>query len=168
MSLRIWLILAEAVSLPDGLDRDEHLAGDHHRRGEDAVAHALLGGRRLAGQGVLVDHGHPLDDVAVDRHDLAGVDDDDVALLEPVERDLDLDAVAVEPDVPRLLAEGVQQQLLGVVLRPLDQDAAEAQAPAEHGAGEDRHRPQAADDHDGVEHVDAEPLLLEEDVAAPP
>ena len=150
------------------LDRDEDLAGDHHRRGEDPVADALLGRCRLAGQGVLVDHRHSLDHVPVDRHDLAGVDDDDVALLEPVERHLHLDAVAVEPDVPRLLAEGVQQQLLGVVLRPLDQDPAEAQAPAEHGPGEDRHRPQAADDHDRVEHVDPEPLLLEQDVAAPP
>ena len=107
----------------------------------------------------------PLDDDAVDRHHLAGVDHDDVAGLEPVERDLDLDAVAVEPDVPGLLAEGVQEQLLGVVLRPLHQDAAEAQAPAEHRPGEDRHRPQAADDHDRVEHVHPQPLLLEEDLA---
>ena len=146
------------------LDRDIDLAGDHEGRGEDPVADALLGRRRLAGQGVLIDHRHPLDDVPVHRHDLAGVDDDDVALLEPVHRDLDLGAVAVEPDVPRLLAEGVQQQLLRVVLRPLDQDAAEAQAPAEHRAGEDRHGPQAADDHDRVEHVDPEPLLFEQDL----
>ena len=165
MSLRIRPILAEAVSLPDGLDRDEDLAGDHQRRGEDPVAYPFLGRRRLAGQRVLVDHGHPLDDVAVDRHDLAGVDDDEVALLEPVERDLDLGAVAVEPGVPRLLAERVEQQLLRVVLGPLDQEAAEAEAPAEHGAGEDRHGPQAADDHDRVEHVDAEPLLLDQDLA---
>ena len=72
------------------LDRDLDLAGHHHRRGEDPVADPLLGRRRLAGQGVLVDHRHALDDVPVDRHDLAGVDDDDVALLELVERDLDL------------------------------------------------------------------------------
>ena len=98
MSLRIWLILAEAVSLPDCLDRDLDLAGHHHRRGEDPVADPLFGGRRLAGQGVLVDHGHPLDDVPVDRHDLAGIDDDDVALLERCRRDLDLDVVAVQPD----------------------------------------------------------------------
>ena len=86
MSLRIWLILADAVSLPEVSTDDEDLAGDHHRRGEDAVADALLGRRRLAGQGVLVDHRHALDHVPVDRHDLAGVHDDDVALLEPVER----------------------------------------------------------------------------------
>jgi hypothetical protein len=90
---------------------------------------------------------------------------DDVALLEPVERHLHLDAVAAEPDVSRLLAEGVEQQLLGVVLRPLDQDPAEAEAPAEDCPGEDRQGPQTADHHDRVEHVDAQPLLLEEDLA---
>jgi len=144
-----------------GLNRHQDLAGDHHRGGEHAVAHPLLGRRRLAGEGVLVDHRHALDDVAVDRHHLAGGHDDDVVLLELVERYLDLDAVAVEPDVPRLLAERVQQQLLGIVLSPLDQHAAEAQAPAEHGSREDRHRPQAADDDDGIQDIDPEPLLLE-------
>ena len=62
------------------LDRDEDLAGDHHGGGEDAVADSLLGRSGLAGQGMLVDHRHPLDDVAVDRDDLAGMHDNDVTL----------------------------------------------------------------------------------------
>ena len=48
---------------------------------------------------------HPLDHVPVDRDDLAGVDDDDVAFLELVGRHLDLGRSAAEPDIPRLLAE---------------------------------------------------------------
>ena len=93
--------------IPGLLDLDIHLAGDHHGGGEDAVADPLLGGRGFAGERVLVDHGHPFLDEPVDRHDLAGIDDDDVAGLEFIQRDLDLDAVLVEPDVPGLLAEGV-------------------------------------------------------------
>ncbi len=147
-----------------GFDRYEHLAGDHHGGGKDAVAHSLLGRRRLAGKGVLIDQRHSLDDVAVDRDHLARGHDDDVTLGELVERHLDLYPVAVEPDVSRLLAERIQEKFLGVVLCPLDQHTAEPEAPAENGPRENRHRAEASDDDDGVEHIDAEPLLLEEDV----
>ena len=64
------------------LDRYENLAGHHQGRGEHPVAHAFLGGRRFAGQSVLVDHRQPFGDDAVHRHHLARVDDDDVAGLE--------------------------------------------------------------------------------------
>ena len=90
------------------LDLDQDLAGHHQGRGEDPITDPFLGRRRLARQGVLIDHGHTLDDDPVDRDDLAGVDHDHVQRLEPVQRDLDLGAVAVQPDVARLLAEGVQ------------------------------------------------------------
>ena len=67
-----------------------------------------------------------------------------------------------EIDEARLLAEDVQQPLLGVVLRLLEELAPGAQAPGEHGAGEDLAGRQADEDDDRVEHVDAEPSLLEE------
>ena len=86
-----------------------HLAGDHDGRCEDAVTHSLLDRHRLACQCVLVDHRQTLDDDAVDRHHLAGVDGDDIALVEPVERRLDLDTVLDQPDVARLFAESPQQ-----------------------------------------------------------
>ena len=140
------------------LDRDMHLAGDHDGRCKDAVTHALLGRHRLARQCVLVDHRQTLDDDAVDRHHLAGVDSDDVALVEPVERHLDLDTVLDQPDIARLFAESPQQQLFRVVLGPADQVAADRQAP-----GEDRTRKylqgrEATHDDDRVEDVDTEPV----------
>ena len=63
------------------LDRDMDLAGDHDGRGEDAVADTFFGRYRLAGQCMLVDHRQTLDDDAVDRHHLAGVNRDDIALV---------------------------------------------------------------------------------------
>src|SRR6516162_11356687 len=60
---------------------------------KDAVANAFFGRRRLAGQRMLVDHRHAPGDDAVHRHHLASVGDDDVTLLQPVERDLDLYSV---------------------------------------------------------------------------
>ncbi len=84
---------------------------------------------------MLVDHGHSFDDDAVNRNNLTGIDDDDITPVQPVERHLHLDAVAIKPHEPRLLAEGVQQQLLGIVFGPLDQEAAKAQAPAKDRAG---------------------------------
>ena len=137
------------------------MPGDHHRRGEDLVALRLFGRRRFAGEGVLVDHRHAFDDLAVDRHDFAGLDDDDVADVQLIERSFDFDAVPQQPDEARLLAEDVQQHFLGVVLRLLEQHAAEAQAPRKHRAGEDLTGRQAGRDDDRVEHVDAQPLLLE-------
>ena len=107
------------------LDRDMHLAGDHNGRREDAIAYTFLGRRRLASQCVLVDHRQSLDDDAVDRHHLASMNGDDVPLIEPVERDLDLDSVLDQPDIARLLTESPQQQLLRVVLGPPYQIAAD-------------------------------------------
>ena len=75
--------------------------------------------------------------------------------------DLDLDSVVVQPDITRLLAEGIEQEPLGVVLGFLDQDAAETQAPAQDRAGKDLHGAQTADDHNGVEDVHAQPILDE-------
>ena len=118
------------------LDLDQDLAGDHQGRGEDPIADPFLGGGRLARQGMLIDHRHALGDDPVDRDDLAGVNHDHVQRLESIERDLDLGAVAVQPDVTGLFAEGVQEQLLGIVLRLLDQDPAEAEAPAQDRARE--------------------------------
>ena len=99
-------------------DRDMDLAGDHDRRCKDTITNTFLGRCRLAGQCVLVDHRQTLDDDAIDRHHLAGVNGDDVSLVEPVERNFDLDLVLDQPDIPRLFAEGSQQQLLRVVLGP--------------------------------------------------
>ena len=147
------------------LDLDQDLAGHHQGRGKDPITDPFLRRSRLARQGVLIDHGHALGDDPVDRDDLAGVDHDHIQRLELIQRDLDLGAVAVQPDVARLLAEGVQEQLLGIVLRLLDQNPAEAEAPAEDGPRENRHGPQTSDHDDGVQHVDPQPPLLDQDLA---
>ena len=82
-----------------GLDRDVGPARDHQRRGEHAIADALLGRGRFARHRVRIDHRHALDDVPVDRYDVAGVHDDEVPLPESVEGHLDLVAIAVQPGV---------------------------------------------------------------------
>src|ERR1017187_1435528 len=110
---------------------------------------------------MLIDHGHTLDDDSVNRYYLAGADHDHVERLEPIHGDLDFCAIAIKPDITGLLAEGVEEKLLRVVLGLLDQDPAEAQAPAKHRSWENCHRPHAPDDHDCVQHVDAQPLFLE-------
>ncbi len=99
MSLRIRPIVAEAVSLPAVSTETNTLPATMSVAAKTRSPDPFLGRRRLAGQRVLVDHGHPLDDMAVHRHDLAGIDHDDIAGPEPVERDLDLGAVAVEPGI---------------------------------------------------------------------
>ena len=116
------------------LDRDLDLACYHDGRCKDAVADAFFGRRRLAGQRMLVDHRHALDDDAVDRHHLAGVGDDDVALLQPVERHLDLDSVLYQPDETRLFAKSSEQELLRAVLGAAHQKPPERQAPGERMA----------------------------------
>ena len=73
------------------------LACDEHGRREDAVARPLLGGGGLAGQSVLVDHRHAFQNVAVDGHGLAGVDDDHIALVQRVGRHLHLGTVVTDP-----------------------------------------------------------------------
>ena len=96
------------------------------------------------------------------------MDDDDVALLQRLGRHLDLDAVTVQPGIAGLLAEGVEQHLLGVLPRLLHQGPAEAQAPAAHRAREDRHGPEAADDDDRIEGIHSETILFQEDPPWPP
>jgi hypothetical protein len=94
------------------LHGDVNLACHHDGGREHLIADPLLGGRRFAGQRMLVDHRQPVDDDAVDRHDLAGVHHDDVALVERVERNLDLLPVHEQPDKARLFAERAEQHLL--------------------------------------------------------
>ena len=121
-------------------------------------------GVEFAGQRMLVDHRQPVDDDAVHRHDLAGVHNHDIALVQFVERNLDFLAVHQQPDKARLLAERAEQHLLGAVLGPADQVAAERQAPAQDAAGEDLSSPETRQHDDGIEHVDAEPALFCHDV----
>ena len=114
---------------------------------------------------MLIDQCHAFDDVSIDRNSLAGVNGDDVSLFEAVGGHLDLAAVPAKPGKSRLFAEGVQEQLLGPVARLLDQEAAEAEAPAADSPRENRHGAQAADHHNCVERVHADPLLLNEDAS---
>ena len=146
------------------LDGHEQLAGDEHGRGEDPLPRPLLGRRALPGQGVLVDHREAVGNDAIHRDHVAGVDDDHVALREGVERHLHLHPVLDHPDESRLLAEHVEQHLLGAVLRPLDEVPPEGEAPHEHGPGQDLPRGETAEDHHHVEHVAAQPPLGQEQV----
>ena len=144
-----------------GRHPDAHGAGQHDRGGEDRVPHALLGRRRLAREDVLVDQGGALDDLAVDGHDLAGGDHHGIAEAELLERDLDLHPVTPHADEPRLLAEDVQQPPPGVAPCLLEELAAGAEAPGQHGAREELPRQETDDDDDGVEHVHPEPAFLQ-------
>ena len=114
----------------------------------------------FARQRMLVDHRHALDDDAVHRHHLPGVNDHDVAFVQLVERDLCFLAVHKQPDEARLLAERAEQHFLRVVLGVAHQNAAEAKAPGEDGAGQHLSGAEAGQHDDGIEHVDAEPPLL--------
>ena len=102
---------------------------------------------------------------------LPGVDDDDVALVEPVERHLDFgavpgSAVGDEPTVARLLAESPEHQLLRVVFGPPDQVSAEPQAPREDRAREYLQSCQAPRDNNRVEDIDTEAPLFEEHIVS--
>ncbi len=116
---------------------------------------------------MLVDHRQTLDDDAVDRHHLTGVNGDEVALVEPVERHLDLGTVLDQPHVARLLAKSPEQQLLRIVLGPADQIAPDRQAPGEDGTREHLQGRKAADDGGRVENVAPKaPLFAEHIVSA--
>ena len=111
---------------------------------------------------MLVDHREAFGDHAIDGHDVAGVNDDDVAPAKVDHGHLHLDAFLDNPDKARLLTEDVEEHPLRAVLRALDQRAAEREAPAEHRPGKYLQRTEAADDDDDVEHVAADASLLEQ------
>jgi hypothetical protein len=112
---------------------------------------------------MLVDHRQSVDNDTVDRHDLAGVHDHDVALVQLVERNLDFLAVHEQPDKARLLAERAEQHLLRAVLGAAYEKATERKAPAQDGAGENLSGAKACKHDDGIEHVDAEPPFFGHD-----
>lgn len=145
------------------LDHHMDLSPDENRGGKHPVAGRLLGRRRLAGQGLLVDHGQAFDHLPIDRHNFAGMHDDDIALLQSLGRHLDLHAILAQPGESRLLAERVQQHPLGVVPRHPYQEPPKAQAPAHHSTRENRQRSQAADHDHGVESIHAHAPFLAKD-----
>ena len=139
-----------------------NLTADQDRRGECPVADPLLRGRGLSGQGVLVDHGHPLDNVSVHGHGVAGMDDDDVAFLERLCKDLYLDTVTVQPGITGLFAEGVKQHPLGVFARLLHEASPEAQTPATNRSRENRHCSEAPGHGDRIQGIHSESFLFQE------
>ena len=125
-SLRIWLILAEAVSLPDFSTETKTLPATIR-----VEANTRSPTPFSAGVDSPVRACWSIIAIPSTTTPSTGTTSPVLTTMmspwpEPVHRDLDLDPVAVQPDIPRLLAEGVEQELLGVVLRPLDQDPAEA------------------------------------------
>ena len=79
----------------DGADRQLAVADDG--RGEHGFAFRPHDRQALAGDGLLVDHGVAVDDLAVDRNDLARIDDDLVADHQLGGRYRGNDAVANHP-----------------------------------------------------------------------
>ena len=125
MSRRICAILAGRGLAAGVLDDDAHFSRHHESRREHALADALFGRGRLAGEHGLIDHPQPFGDYAVHRDQLAGADDDDISLLHLLDRDLDLLIALRQPNEARLLAEGAEQHLLRTVFRAAHQMAAE-------------------------------------------
>ncbi len=106
----------EALAGPGG-DLHDDPVGEHPRSAGHArpVAAGLANHRgTLAGDRRLVDRGHPLDDLAVGRNDLAGLDDHAVAGLELGRGDLGRLAGRLEPVGDRVLARGPQALRLGL------------------------------------------------------
>ena len=76
------IIRSRKLSPKAGGDPDHDPVGEHLRAPGDrgpVTAGLADHGCGLAGDGGLIDAGHPLDDVAVAGDDLAGLDDDQVA-----------------------------------------------------------------------------------------
>src|SRR3984885_5448825 len=113
---------------------------------------------------MLINHRHPLNDFSIDRYGLSGVNNDNVLLLQSLERYFDLDAVAIQPDKAWLLAEDIEQHLFGIVLGLLEELASETQAPGKNGAGENLAGCEAGNHHNGIEDIHPEALFLKKNL----
>src|ERR1700677_1086501 len=113
---------------------------------------------------MLINHRHPLNDFSIDRYGLSGVNNDNVLLLQSLERYFDLDAVAIQPDKAWLLAEDIEQHFLGIVLGLLEELASETQAPGENGPGENLAGSETGNHHNGNEDIPSQTLFLKKNL----
>ena len=93
------------------LNGNTNLARHQDRRGVDPIANTLFGRGRFTGQGMLINHGHPIDDVTINRDHITGMDGDDIAFKDLIERDFNFNAVLDQPGESWLLSKGIQQHL---------------------------------------------------------
>ena len=112
---------------------------------------------------MLVNHRHAVNYVAINRYHVTGMGYHDVACLDFVKRNLNLNAILIQPDEPGLLAEGTQQHFLGVVLGLFDQHPSKRKADTHDRTGENFQGGQTAQYNDGVQHVYAQTFLLGDD-----
>jgi hypothetical protein len=86
-------------------------------------------------------------DDSVRSHCLAGANCDHIVQLEPVDRNLDLSAITVQPDIPQVSPNGVKE----VAFRPFNLRSAKAYTSAQNGFWKNRHYPNTSDDYNHVQ-----------------
>ena len=114
------IIRSRKLSPAPAVTADHDPVGEHPRSAGHArpVAAGLADHRcALAGDRRLVDRGHPLDDLAVGRNDLADLDHHAIAGLELGRGDLGRLAGRLEPVGDRVLTRGPQALRLGLAAR---------------------------------------------------
>ena len=136
------------------------LAFADDRGGIDAVAGSLGDRHRLAGEQLLVYRRLALDDDAVDRDQLAWINDDLVALADLLHPDPDLLPSA---DDPRVLDVGREEALdrpPGLMKGEVPDDVAEGHEPHHHAGRTDPPLESQDGGGGGVQRVDVEAALL--------
>ena len=140
-------------------DARDDLAVDHHGGGEEPVAGAPGARHRLARERLLVDRGEPPVHLGVGGDALARRHDDVVAHGEVARRHPD-HPIALDPEgVGRVELHEAGERLARALLRPVEQQVAEADQPRHERGGGDLARHERGGDGRGVERVDGGPAL---------
>ena len=128
---------------------------NHAERFADRAVHR----QTFAGDGLLVDRGVAVDDLAVDRDHLAGIDHHQILDSEVACFDLNDPAVALHPGRPGLELEQLADRAPGTRRRQVADPVAELDQPGDDRAGQRIALRDRGDDGERVEEVDVQPPL---------
>ena len=142
---------------------DGQLSLARHRGGEGRFADAAHHRQSLAGDGLLVDQRAALDDLAIDRNHLAGIDDDIIADQDVARGDGNHAAVAYDPGGLRLEFEQIADRALGPGRREIPDPIAELYQPNDQAAGDVMVLRERGEDRQCVEKIHVEPTLVAND-----
>jgi hypothetical protein len=142
-----------------GAGADGELAVANDGRGEDDPAFVAHHRQALAGDGLLVDHGVAVDDLAVDRNHLTRIDDDQVADRESRCRDRGHRAVADDPGSLGLEFQKLAHRLALAGRGQIADPIAELDQPGDDGASHRTALQERGADRQRIEEIDIETAL---------
>ena len=96
---------------------------------------------------MLINHGHPIDDMTIDGDHIASMDGNNIAFTDFVERDFNFHTVLDQPSESWLLAKGIQQHLSRIIFCLFNQAPAKGKTPGHDRPWKNLDSAKTTDDH---------------------